>query len=81
MPSEPISGAQLFQSDPSGSSFRKFTYTYKEAQSWLGIVLLVPTVPIRASDLARYANRILRVNSKAPQAFGGSSFGQLHPPA
>jgi sodium transport system permease protein len=32
-----------------------FTRTYKEAQSWLGIVLLVPTVPIAVASVLAIA--------------------------
>jgi sodium transport system permease protein len=32
-----------------------FTRTYKEAQSWLGIVLLVPTVPIAIASVLEVA--------------------------
>ena len=34
-----------------------FTRTYKEAQSWLGIVLLVPTVPIAIASVLEIAPR------------------------
>jgi sodium transport system permease protein len=36
-----------------------FTRTYKEAQSWLGVVLLVPTVPIALAS-------VLEIGPKAP---------------
>jgi sodium transport system permease protein len=36
-----------------------FTHSYKEAQSWLGIVLLVPTVPIAIAS-------VLSVQPQAP---------------
>ncbi len=39
-----------------------FTRTYKEAQSWLGIVLLVPTVPIAIAS-------VLAVRPQAPLMF------------